>query len=322
MTTLSDVAAKAKVGISTVSYVLNKTGLHKVSVETQERILAAAKELHYVPNIAGKALRKGKTYTVATLFPELKGSFAFNILSGLESELDRENYSILFCRYHDCQEFISKCRSLSGRQIDAVIVLGGYPEALGALKELNKCHPVIALACKNPLPGMPSVYVDGVKLSYLAVRHLVELGHKFIGVNPGNDESRICGAKLAVKNTGSKLFFNAEKDQRGNAFLEWGLNLRKGITGFVAFSDTMAIELMGAAIDRGLRIPEDISVVGVDGEDLGSFYRPSLTTMRQPSIAQGASAAQVMLEVINNGYAEDRILMPELLQRSSTGPKK
>lgn len=316
MVTLHDVAVKAGVGVSTVSYVLNETGLNKVSPRTQERILAAARELRYVPNVAGKALRKGITYTVAVLFPEIYGSFAFNILSGLESELNRENYSMLFCRYHDCAEFIAKCRSFAGRQIDAVIVLGGYPESVEALAELNKRHPVISLATKNPLPGMPSVYVRGAK--HVAVKHLEQLGHKHIAVHCGFNEETIDIARQTFQDVRAELFICPKEVKSGKDFLDWGLSLNKRITAFSAYSDIMAIELMGTAIDRGVRIPQDISVVGIDGEDIGEFFRPALTTVRQPDIEQGVAAARLMLEVVRNGAGEDMILMPELLLRNST----
>lgn len=322
MVKLSDIAARAGVGVSTVSYVLNKTGLHKVSPRTQERILAAARELRYVPNVAGKALRKGITYTVAVLFPEINGSFAFNILDGLESSLNQENYSMLFCRYRDRKEFISKCRELSGRQIDAVVLLGGYPDAFEAVAELNKFHPVTMLAFKSPIPEIPSVYVDGARLNFLAVKHLISLGHKKIAIQLGADANKILGAEKAAEDSDTQLFFSPREIRSGKEFLEWGLTQDKEITGFVAYSDRMAVEFMGAAVDCGLRIPEDISVVGADGEEFGNFIRPALTTVAQPDIEQGAAAARVMLQLIRGGSAEDVILMPELIKRNSTASPK
>ena len=317
MARLSDIAARAGVGVSTVSYVLNKTGLHKVSAQTQERILAAARELNYVPNVAGKALRKGITYTVAVLFPEINGSFAFNILSGLENEFNQESYSMLFCRYRNRQEFCEKCRQLAGRQIDGVILLGVYYDAFDEVLELNKHHPVTALGFKSPYPDIPSVYVDGVKLNFLAVKHLTANGHRKIAVQGGADRNKQLGAEKAAANGKAELFFAPPDFRTGSEFLDWGLSLDDKITAFVAYSDIAAIELMGAAQDRNLRVPEDISIIGADGEEFGSLVRPALTTVRQPDFVQGESAARVLLKKIADGSAEDVVLMPELLKRDS-----
>ena len=317
MAKLSDIAARAGVGVSTVSYVLNKTGLHKVGIRTQERILAVARELNYVPNVAGKALRKGITYTVAVLFPEVNGSFAFNILSGLENELNRENYSMLFCRYRNRKEFAAKCHQLAGRQIDGVILLGVYYDDFDEIIELNKHHPVTALGFKSPHPEIPSVYVDGVKLNFLAVKHLISQGHSKIAVQCGVDKNKLAGAEKAAANGSAELFFAPQELRNGGDFLQWGLELDKNITAFVAYSDTAAIELIGAALDKGLQIPEDISVIGADGEEFGGLIRPALTTIRQPDFEQGEAAARVLLQKISSGEAEDVVLMPELLKRSS-----
>lgn len=317
MARLSDIAAHAGVGVSTVSYVLNKTGLHKVSVQTQERILAAARELNYVPNVAGKALRKGITYTAAVLFPEINGSFAFNILSGLENEFNRENYSMLFCRYRNSREFAAKCRQLAGRQIDGVILLGFHHDAFDEIVELNKHHPVTALGFKCMNPDIPSVYVDGVRLNFLAVRHLISQGHRNIAVQCCTDKNKLNGAKKAAENGNAELFIAPADLRNGGEFLEWGLEQNRKITAFVAYSDSAAIELIGAANDKGLQIPEDISVIGADGEEFGGLIRPALTTMRQPDFEQGEAAARVLLEKISSGTAEDVVLMPELLKRDS-----
>ena len=317
MARLSDIAARAGVGVSTVSYVLNKTGLHKVGIRTQERILAVARELNYVPNVAGKALRKGITYTAAVLFPEVNGSFAFNILSGLENELNRENYSMLFCRYRNRKEFVAKCRQLAGRQIDGVILLGGCYDDFDEVIELSKHHPVTALGFKSPHPEIPSVYVDGVKLNFLAVKHLISQGHRKIAIQCGIDANKIAGAKKAAEKSTADLFFSPRELRKGEEFLEWGLNLGENITAFVTYSDTAAIELIGEALDKGLKIPEDISVIGADGEEFGGLIRPALTTIRQPDFEQGEAAARVLLRKIASGEAEDVVLMPELLKRSS-----
>lgn len=317
MVKLSDIAKRAKVGVSTASYVLGKTGLHKVSPETRERILAAARELNYVPNVAGKALRKGMTYTAAVLFPDISGSFAFNIIAGLENEFNSAGYSMLFCKYRNRAEFEEKCRLLGGKQIDGVIVLGCYPGSEDAVCQLDKYHPVISLAHNMDVAEIPSVYVDGFKVSLLAVKHLIDNGHRRIAIQQGVDINKVAGAKAAAENSDAELLFAPREIRSGKDFFDWGLVQNAKITAFAAYSDHVAFELIGRAIDCRVRIPEDLSVIGVDGEEFGALLRPGLTSIRQPDFEQGATAVRVLMQKIKNGQAGSVVLQPELLERAS-----
>ena len=317
MVTISDVAKKAGVGISTVSYVLNKTGLNKVGLKTQERIRAAAAELHYTPNIAGKALKKGVTYTVGVLFPNIRGTFAFNILAGLEDELNLAGYSMLLCRYCDEEDFESKCQLLCGKQIDGVIILNVHDNHIDVIRKLDQVHPVTFLARKQTIPEIPAVCVDGYQIYHLAIRHFIEQGHRKIVVQSGTNASNIQGADDAIGNSGAELFFTPLEICSGQALLDWGLTLKERPTAFLAFSDAFAFEFIGYAIDCGFRIPDDFSIIGVDGDEFGALIRPALTTIQQPSIAQGATAAKQLLSKIREGQADNIVMQPQLLVRQS-----
>ncbi len=318
MATIRDIAHEAGVGISTVSYVLNKKGLQKVSETTRKRIIAVAKELNYVPNIAGKALRQGKTYNVAVLFPNISGSFAFRIIGGIEDELNKYQYSMLFCKYRSSEEFVEKCRLLMGKQIDGVIIHGGLDsKTVGEVVKLNSKHPVVMLAHPQTIQGIPSVHVDGEKVNYLMVQHFMKNGHRRIAVQCHDSESRRKGAEGAVSGTDAKLYFVPTAIRKGKDLLDWILAHPEKPTAVSAYSDDVAFELIGAAYDRGLRIPEDLSVIGCDGDDFGALIRPALTSVKQPDIEQGCEAVQLLLKKIENGNAESVILQPELLNRSS-----
>ena len=318
MATIRDIAHEAGVGISTVSYVLNKTGLQKVSEKTRKRIIAIAEELNYVPNIAGKALRQGKTYNVAILFPNISGSFAHWIIAGIEDELNKFQYSMLFCKYRSTEEFVEKCRLLMGKQIDGVIIHGTLDsEKADEIVKLNSKHPVVMLAHPQTIQEIPSVHVDGEKVNYLQVQHLVENGHRRIAVQCHGSESRRKGATDAVAGTDANLYFVPVTVRTGKDLLEWLLAHPEKPTAVSAYSDDVAFELIGAAYDRGIRIPEDLSVIGCDGDDFGAFIRPALTSVKQPDIEQGGEAVRLLLKKMENGNAESVILQPELLNRSS-----
>ena len=318
MVTIKDVAHEAGVGISTVSYVLNKTGLQKVSEKTRKKIIAVAKELNYVPNIAGKALRQGKTYNVALLFPNIRGSFAPRIIAGIEDELNKFQYSMLFCKYRSSEELVEKCRLLMGKQIDGVIIHGALnSKTADEIVKLNSKHPVVMLAHPQTMQDIPSVHVDGEKINHLMVQHLMEKGHRRIAVQCHSSESRRKGAEDAASGTDTKLYFVPETIGKGEDLLEWLLEHPEKPTAVSAYSDDVAFELIGAAYDRGVRIPEDLSVIGCDGDDFGAFIRPALTSVKQPDIEQGGEAVRVLLKKMENGNAESIILQPELLNRSS-----
>ena len=318
MATIRDIAHEAGVGISTVSYVLNKTGLQKVSEKTRKRIIAVAKELNYVPNIAGKALRQGKTYNVAVLFPNISGSFAHWIIAGIEDELNKFQYSMLFCKYRSSEEFVEKCRLLIGKQIDGVIIHKALDSKTASeIVKLNRKHPVVMLAHPQTVQDIPSVHVDGETVNRLMVQHLIENGHRRIAVQCHDSESRKNGAESAIPGTDTKLYFVPTTIRKGKDLLEWLLAHPEKPTAVSAYSDDVAFELIGAAYDRGIRIPEDLSVVGCDGDDFGALIRPALTSVKQPDIEQGGEAVRLLLKKIENGNAESVILQPELLSRAS-----
>ena len=318
MVTIKDVAQEAGVGISTVSYVLNKTGLQKVSEKTRKRIIAVAKELNYVPNIAGKALRQGKTYNIALLFPNIRGSFAPRIIAGIEDELNKFQYSMLFSKYRSSEELVEKCRLLMGKQIDGVIIHGVLnSKTADDIVKLNSKHPVVMLAHPQTIQDIPSVHVDGEKVNHLMVQHLMEKGHRRIAVQCHGSESRKKGAEGAVAGTHTKLYFVPETILKGEDLLDWILEHPEKPTAVSAYSDDIAFELIGAAYDRGMRIPDDLSVIGCDGDDFGALIRPALTSVKQPDIEQGGEAVRLLLKKIENGNAESVILQPELLNRAS-----
>ena len=301
MATIRDIAQEAGVGVSTVSYVLNRTGLQKVSEKTRKRIIAVAQELNYVPNIAGKALRQGKTYNVAVLCPNISGSFLSRIIAGIEDELNKSQYSMLFCKYRSSEELIEKCRLLMGKQIDGVIIHGDLnSKTAGEIERLNSKHPVVVLAHPQTTQDIPAVYVDGEKVNRLMIQHLMENGHSRIAVQCHCSENRKKGAENAVSGTDTKLYFVPVTVHKGKDLLDWILAHPEKPTAVSAYSDVVAFELISAAYDRGIRIPEDLSVIGCDGDDFGALIRPALTSVKQPDTEQGGEAVRLLLKKIGN----------------------
>ena len=218
----------------------------------------------------------------------------------------------------DTEEFIEKCRLLMGKQIDGVIIHGSLDsEKADEVVKLNSKHPVVMLAHPQTIQDIPSVHVDGEKINHLMVQHLMENGHRRIAVQCHGSESRRKGATDAVAGTDANLYFVPVTVRTGKDLLEWLLAHPEKPTAVSAYSDDVAFELIGAAYDRGIRIPEDLSVIGCDGDDFGAFIRPALTSVKQPDTEQGGEAVRVLLKKMENGNAESVVLQPELLNRAS-----
>ncbi len=319
MTTLSDVAKRAGVGVSTASYVINKTGLHKVGAEAQARILAAAAELDYHPNIAGRALAKGRTFMVGAIFPTVMGSFTPEILQGLEDVLNKVSYSLILCTYNSSEEFREKCRMLAGKQIDGLIVMPIMPDfEVETCRELNSHMPLVFLTKPSGAVEIPHVRVDGGMINFLAVRYLLERGHRRIAIQCGGDPQRIEGAERAIKGVaGARLMLMKESTASGMHLLKWGLVQHEVPTAYLTYGDSTAAELIAAAYELGLKVPDDISVIGVNGEPLGEYTCPKLTSVKQPRYEQGFEAGKLLLARIDGEKVKDVILQPSLTERKS-----
>lgn len=319
MTTLNDVAKRAGVGVSTASYVINKTGLHKVGAQTQARILAAAAELDYHPNIAGRALAKGQTFMAGAIFPTVMGSFTPEILQGLEDVLNKASYSLILCTYNSAEEFREKCRMLAGKQIDGLIVLPVTQDfEMKTCLELNEHMPLVFLTKPSGSGEIPHVRVDGNMINFLAVRYLLERGHRRIAIQCGGDLQRTEGAERAIKTVpGARLMLMKESTASGMHLLKWGLVQHETPTAYLTYGDSAAAELIAAAYELGLKVPDDFSVIGVNGEPLGKYTCPKLTSIKQPRYEQGFEAGKLLLARIDGGKTKDVILQPCLMERKS-----
>ena len=320
MVTLNDIAKASGVGISAVSYALNNTGERKLSRTTRERILRVAKELNYVPNIAGRALAKRCTLQVGVLLPDWTSEFMFGIFSGLDSVLEQAGYSVIVSRYHDLDQFNERLRSFANRQIDGVVVFHGYQEAHNSLRELNARMPIVALAIDYNSDDFPSVLCNGEKAGWLACRHLLELGHRRIAIHHNDMQFFGQGCKQAMVDfrDATLVFCDTDQARGASEFWAWCRRLPERPTACIAYGDVEAVELVSAIHDEGLRIPEDVSVVGIDGERIGEIVRPQLTTILQPCAEQGVMAANALLRRLHGESSSSIYLQPRLIVRQST----
>lgn len=336
--TLKDVADRLGLSTATVSLVLNQSqGADAIPPETQDRVFAMADELDYRPDHIARALRNRRTQSIGVLVPEIDEPYAAGVMSGLEAYLTDQGYFYLVASHHSKPERVDTYVGLlESRSVDGLVLLA---TSLSDPPPL----PTIVVSGHQELEGVTNVVIDHSAAARLALEHLVELRHHRIALMKGQAENtdtdeRWTAIQAAATSfgieIGSDLVFQLEDDPSGErtrteksyrdgyrcgiAILETG----RPVTALFAFNDVSAIGAMRAFAEAGLRVPEDVSVIGFDDIASAAFHSPALTTVRQPLREMGATAARILLARINDGetFPSSVTLSPELIVRGTTGP--
>ncbi|MHA7306821.1 LacI family DNA-binding transcriptional regulator [Arthrobacter sp. TMN-49] len=330
---IDDVAARAEVSTATVSRALR--GLPNVNPTTRERVLAVAQEMGYVPSPSATRLATGRTRTVGVLVPFIDRWYFAAALEGIDQELREHGYNLLLFSLggymHGQQRRFTE--QMVRKQIDALVVL-----CLGLsateLQELQRTNiPMISVG--GPVQGCRGVHMDDTAAATAATQHLIDLGHRRIGHLRGgiNDEKNFVVPALRSQ---------AFEDTMRRAGLEvrpaWNIagdyTVGEGVaaaarlfdlpgerpTAVFCGSDEMALGLMFEARRRGIRIPEDLSVIGIDDHD---FSAPAgLSTIAQKPVEHGLLAAQMLLAELDGktGAIQEERMPFTLIQRESTTP--
>ncbi|MFQ6170601.1 LacI family DNA-binding transcriptional regulator [Oryzobacter sp. R7] len=325
-------ARVAGVSVATVSRALR--GLDRVSPETRERVLRVAQDLDYVASPTATSLASGRTRVVAVVAPFLTRWFFATLVSAIEKALRaREHHVILFDLEDDTyDQRLPLSQNMLWKRVDGVITLNVpmAPEEVELVDRLGL--PLVAIG--SPVPGRPCVRIDDGATMRIAVDHLASLGHTrigYIGAVPENaahiqtPQDRLSAFHDAIREHGLVCEdgwvlgsdWTAEASARDSLTLLSGDNRP---TAIVAASDEMAIGVRESARRLGLRVPEDLSIIGVDDYVLSGVL--GLTTVRQDVSGQGRRAAELLLAALLEGEeSADEVLMEtELVVRESTGP--
>ncbi|MDQ4501235.1 LacI family DNA-binding transcriptional regulator [Sinomonas sp. ASV322] len=335
MVGIEDVAAAAGVSTATVSRAIR--GLPRVSPRTRAKILATAKELGYVPSSAASRLASGKTRTIGVLAPYVDRWFFGKAIDGVELELHDRGYNLslfnLGGRTQPRERLFSK--AMVHKQIDALLLLCMYLHQ----EEIDDLHaidmPLIVVG--GPVPGCSNVGIDDYEAARAVTDHLIDLGHRHIAVLHGQDDSdlnfsvpriRVEGFRDAVHRAG--LEFNPEAALFGNFTVESGVEAMRRFmelpeprpTAIMCASDEMALGVMFEARRQGIRIPEDLSVVGIDGHEMGAAA--GLTTIWQDPTAQARRGTRMLLAELagEEGAVHSEKSEQRLVIRESTAPPR
>lgn len=329
---ISDVARVAGVSTATVSRALSSP--ERVSPETLALVQDAVTKTGYRLNMAARNLRRQRTGGIVALVPNLANPFFSQILSGIASVLGPAGYNLLVTDTETAQ-IEGLLAYAEPSRADGLIVLDGRLPAEG----LRDRVPMV-LACEwiKGLEHVPRVKIDNRAAAALAIAHLLSLGHRRIGYVAGPfenvlAEARFAGTRDALEAQGRPFDPNAY--YQGNFTLDSGRDaaevwlsqpVETRPTALFIASDEMACGFIGEVQRRGISVPHDLSVVGIDDIELVSHVSPPLTTIRQPRSEIGRKAAERLLAILEGNEPEDAprdlILPVELVLRESTAPAK
>jgi DNA-binding LacI/PurR family transcriptional regulator len=329
---LKVVADHLGLSVAAVSRVLSGApAARSIPKITQDRIFAAAEMLNYRPNLFARSLRNRRSQTVGVIVPEVSEGYATLVLSGIEDALMEADYFYFLVSHHHREEMIARSEQLfRDRAVEGVI-------AVDTLLRDRWAIPTVSVSGHHEPKGVTNIVLNHRVAAELAIDHLNGLGHRRVAFIKGqrfssDTESRWRGIRHAMEKSGltifPKLVAQLEGDQPTHepGYLATQRLLSEGetFTALFAFNDVSAIGAIKALREAGLRVPQDVSVVGFDDVQSAAFQNPGLTTVRQPLRTMGMLAAQTVLQQIGATAsvvpAQQIVVDPELVVRESTCP--
>lgn len=329
-TSIKDVAKEAGVSIATVSRVLNDIDV--VNEDTKKKVLDAIKKLGYRPNIVARSLKTQKTSTIGILIPDIASQFYPDIVRGAEDVTNIYDYNIILCNSDfDVEKEKEYLRVLKEKMVDGVIYISSSlnEEILDLINELDL--KTVLVETKDKDGRLPSVTIDNISASYEGTKYLIDLGLKnlaFIGVNGENMNAwgeRYIGFVNALKDAGLEVdeelcYFKNLTVKTGYQAIQRFTENNKKFDGIVCASDEIAMGAINALREKGVRVPEDVSVIGFNNNILGEIFYPKLTTISQPSYDMGSVAVRMLIKILNKRELDNPnyVLNYEIIKREST----
>ena len=328
MATIKDVANLARVSVATVSRVLNAPDTVKESTRIQ--VNSAIEELQYSPNLLGRNLRRLETRRILVLLDSISNQFYSRVVRGIEDKAREHDFTVMICTVRDSKKhFMDHMKMLKTRTVDGAIIMCGEiaPEEL---VKFNQSYPLVC-ACE-PIPNteLTSVSIDDYRAGLDATNYLIGLGKRRIAAlgTPRSDND--CGsAKLRFSGfcdamaqhdlpiEPALIFDEGYTYNSGRRSIKRLLVQKSLPDAIFSFSDAGAIGAVRELGEHGIRVPDDISVMGFDNTAISEMYQPSITTVSQPQYEIGSKAMELLLNKINGSpqeasvYLEHRIICRE-----------
>ncbi len=310
--TLHDVAREAGVSVNTVSRALN--GKPDVSPETRARVLEVAKRLGYRPNRLARGLRSNKTFTLGVIVTDIANPFFAELVKGVEEAARQNGYSILLeDTGEDSEKEATAIQTMLAERVDGLLITPVQSDSNTLEDVLKSKIPTVLMGRYFSDLKLPYVVTNDVRGAALATKHLIDLGHRNIAhvggpLHISSAQDRLSGYRQALQAHGIPI--RKEYVLMGAVTLEDGYEVGKELlklkplpTAVFAYSDFVAIGLMQSLLDEGLRIPDDVSLVGYDNITFSAYTRVPLTTVEIPKRDLGREAVQMLVQLLKGGSA-------------------
>lgn len=328
--TLKTIAEHLGLTAGTVSAALNNSAAARsIPDYTKNRIIAAAKELNYRPNFFARTLRLKRTYTIGVIAEEIGDAYGAMVISGIEEYLRKNNFFFLTVIHrHDPKLLQTYAQMLLTRGVEGFITTDAA--LTGGLT-----LPTVAVAGHARIEGVTNIILDHKRAARLALEHLRSLGHEEIAFIKGQTISSDSAVRWsAICEVAQEMHIQIRPELTiqlegtdstpaiGYPFAKQLLARKRPFTALFAYNDISAIGSIWAIKEAGLRVPEDISVVGFDDIPGAAYANPGLTTVRQPLVKMGQIAAQTVVDQIEGRgeFVPEIAIEPEFVVRESTGP--
>lgn len=329
MATMKDIARLAGVSTSTVSHVINKSRF--VSEDISKRVNDAASQLNYTPSAVARSLKVNRTNTLGMLVTTSTNPFFGEVVKGVERSCYQEGYNLILCNTEgDNERMRQSINTLLQKRVDGLILMCSSIE--GERIDIFEKYPDIPIVVMDWGPMLftsDKIQDNSLRGGYLAAQHLIDNQHKDIGCITGplvkhQAQMRYEGYKRAMIE--ANLQFNANWIVESDFECEGGYNAfqkmkAKGPLPSAIFvcNDMMAMGVINAANEHGIRIPDDLSIIGYDDIHISKFMTPALTTIHQPKYRLGQAAVEAVLNKVNNPDEVPQVvqLEPALVERST-----
>lgn len=328
--TIEEIAKMAGVSKTTISRVINnKPDVHPI---TRKRILKIIEDNDFHPNIFATGITTQRINHIGLIIPYtveniLSNQFYIDVLGGILNEVERRDYYLLICYVHKT----NYVEVYDQKRVAGFVLLSPSSLHRSIIHELQSANiPFVSTAKLIDEPDMAYVDVDNIKGAKLAVQHLVSLGHKkiaFVGkpaLTSNND--RLLGYKQTLSENNIKTedqyiqIIDTSSIQSGYDMMKKLLELENPPTAVFSACDIMAYGAIKAIQEIGKKVPEDISVIGFDDISLSQYMAPPLTTIRQPAVEKGATAAGLLIDsLVEEKKPDNKVLDIKLIIRNSTG---
>lgn len=331
MATILDVAARAGVSRTTVSRVLNDSV--RVDENTRQKVKKVIEELGYEPNRVAQSLRKQSTQMIAVLVPRISNPFYSMLMQGIEREAAMHGYHVILCNTeNDPQKELQYLKMIEHQQVDGIIMTS-FCNSKDTVRSFESYGAIVLIGEYTEDNIFPTVTVDHYKATYTATEHLLKLGHRKVGMVKGSQVSLIArdrerGFRKALADYKVEIKEEWIKDSvysilHGKEYVKSLLLCRDRPTAVFAANDELAVGIIQEVKEQGLRVPQDLAVVGFDGQLIGTIIEPHLTTIVQPIEQLGSKGMSLMIDRLHGKQTlfQRTILQTQLLVKDSCGAK-